>query len=507
MKKIVSILWIGMICAACAAGSQQAQTPVEQAESLQDVTRERSEALGRLQTRMRNELQQKRQAPLVDIQPVMPVYDPLEDRMVSFSMVDETIQSVLYALARAVGMNIILDPAVKNEERRLTLHFEKVSAARVLREILGSYDLYYQTDGGVIRILPYQEKLFALNFLNTETNSEFAVGGDVLGVGDSQGVGGLSGNVKLAGRSGAKSNVYDVLEENLKTMVSPGGKYTLNRISGTLFVKDTPATIRSVAHMVQHLQEMLDRQILIEARIIEVALSDEHRYGIDWSVLKDSAASLAQSTLVGWNNSSGLVFSHEDDDYTVSSIVEALDTYGDTHIIANPSIRSKHAKPAVISVGTSYTYKKSVRRTRTSTTSTDDVTTEVEVSTVFDGLILGVIPFIEEDGRISLVINPIQSEVDQESLVPEDVSSSGTDSSTGDSISLPEVRIKEISTTISLRDNEVAILGGLIDRRKVVENQGVPGLSKVPLLKYLFQHKVSTEETRELVIILSVNVV
>lgn len=507
MKKIVSILWFGMMCMACAASTQQVKKPAEQAETLQDFARQGSEELGRLQARMRRELQKKSEPRLEDIQPVMPVYDPLEDRMVSFSMVDETIQTVLYALAKAVGMNVILDPAVINEDRRLTLHFEKVSAARVMREILGSYDLYYQAEGGIIRILPYQEKIFSLNFLNTETNSEFAVGGDVLGVGDSQGAGSLSGNVKLTGRSGAKSNVYDVLEENLKAMVSGSGKYTLNRISGTLYVKDSPATIRSVAHMVQHLQEMLDRQILIEARIIEVALSDAHRYGIDWSVLKDTASSLAQSTLVGWSNGTGLVFSHEDDEYTISSLVEALDTYGDAHIIANPSIRSKHAKPAVISVGTSYTYKKSVRRTRTSTTSTDDVTTEVDVSTVFDGLILGVIPFIEEDGRISLVINPIQSEVDKESLEPEAVSGNSADMTTGDSISLPKVRIKEISTTISLQDSEVAILGGLIDRRKVVENQGVPGLSKVPLLKYLFQHNVRTEETRELVIILSVNVV
>jgi MSHA type pilus biogenesis protein MshL len=508
MKKLWITLWVGWSCVACAASSPPKQTPVEQVETLQKFTREGSETLGRVQSQMRDELQHKaRTAALPDIEPVRPVYDPLEDRMVSFSMVDETIQSVLYALAKVVGMNIILDPAVTKEDRRLTMHFEKVSAARVMREILGSYDLYYQAEGGVIRVLPYQEKIFTLNFLNTETNSEFSVGGDVLGVGASEAMGGLSGNVKLTGRSAAKSNVYDVLEENLKTMASVSGKYTLNRISGTLYVKDTPAVTRAVGRLVNHLQEMLDRQILIEARIIEVALTNEHRYGIDWAVLRDSAANLAQSTMVGWSAGAGLIFKHEDDEYTIGSMVDALDTFGNAHVIANPSIRSKHAKPAVISVGTSYTYKKSVRRTRTSTSATDDISSEVEVSTVFDGLILGVIPFIEEDGRISLVINPIQSEVDQESLKPEVVQGTGTDIDTGNSISLPEVRIKEISTTISLRNSEVAILGGLIDRRKVVQDQGVPFLSKVPLLKYLFQHQVHSEQARELVIVLSVSMV
>jgi MSHA type pilus biogenesis protein MshL len=504
MKRVLSILLIGIYCAACAAGSQGVRTPEEQTTALQKYIKKSSDELAQRQKQMRRELQQKPE-PVMDIAPVMPVYDPLEDRMVSFSMADEPIQTVLYALARAVGMNIILDPAIRNEERRLTMHFEKVSAAKVLREILGSYDLYYQTEGGVIRIVPFKEQLFSLNFLNTETNSEFTVGGDVLGVGAAEAIGGLSGNVKLSGRSAGKSNSYDVLEENVKGMISAGGKYTLNRLSGTLYVKDSPAVVRAVARLVSHLKEMLDRQILIEARIIEVALSEEHRYGINWSVLREEAAGLIQSTLVGWSAGQGLVLSHEENETSVDAIVEALDIFGDTHVLSNPSIRSKHAKPAVISVGTSYTYKKSVRTTRTSTGSSDDLSTEVEVSSVFDGLILGVIPFIEEDGRISLMINPIQSEVDQESLVPEQISSGGGGLS--DSISLPQVRIKEISTTISLRNNETVILGGLIDRRKVVEDQGVPGLSKIPVLNFFFKNQVHTEKARELVIILSVTIV
>ena len=127
----------------------------------------------------------------------------------------------------------------------------------------------------------------------------------------------------------------------------------------------------------------------------------------------------------------------------------------------------------------------------------------MQVSTVFDGLILGVIPFIEEDGHITLLINPIKSDVDRASLEPETVG--GTDS--GLSISLPRVLIKEISTTISLDHNEVAILGGLIDKHKIVDDNGVPGLSKIPVLGYLFKDQLESEETRELVIILRASLV
>jgi type II secretory pathway component GspD/PulD (secretin) len=151
-------------------------------------------------------------------------------------------------------------------------------------------------------------------------------------------------------------------------------------------------------------------------------------------------------------------------------------------------------------VGTSYTYKKSVETTRTTTSATEDISTEVEVSTVFDGLILGVVPFIDETGRITLLINPIKSDVDQTSLDDQLVGE-------GLSISLPRVSIKEISSTIALHNGDVAVLGGLIDKRQVTDHQGVPFLSAIPGLGYLFKHEDQRDETRELVILLRVRIV
>ncbi|RZB35397.1 MAG: hypothetical protein SRB2_03195 [Desulfobacteraceae bacterium Eth-SRB2] len=70
----------------------------------------------------------------------------------------------------------------------------------------------------------------------------------------------------------------------VKQVISKGGKYSLNRLSGSLYVKDTPAEIRSISTLINHFKEMLSRQILIEARIVEVTLSDEYKYGIDWDL-------------------------------------------------------------------------------------------------------------------------------------------------------------------------------------------------------------------------------
>ena len=456
MKRLLIILSVVCFLSGCAATPEAPQKPADAGAALQEKLRQSMAELAARQKKNRRELQRKNAAPML-VEPIMPVYDPLEDHAVSFSMVDEPIQSVLFALAKAVGMNIVLDPVIKKDERRLTLNFENVSAAKVLREILGTYDLFYEARDNVIRVGPFQEKIFQLNFLNTEVNSDFTVGGDVLGGSGNDSVSGLTGNFRLNGRSSGKSNNYDVLEENIKALLSSNGKYTLNRMAGSLYVKDSPGVLRSIGRLINHAKEMADRQILIEARIVEVVLSDAHRYGIDWAALREEAADYVQITQAGWNVGQGLIFSYQDGEYDASAIINFLNTFGETHVISNPSIRSKHSKPAIISVGTSYSYKKSIETTRSSSGNSENISTEVEVSTVFDGLILGVIPFIEADGRISLMINPIKSDVDQESLELQSVG--GADS--GLSISLPRVRIKEISTTISLGNSEVAILGVL----------------------------------------------
>ena len=432
----------------------------------------------------------------IEVEPVMPAYDPLEDRMVSFSMVDEDFKLVLYSLSRSVGMNLIIDPEVKTEEKKVTINFENVSAAMVLREILDSFNLYYETDGNILRVRPFQEKLFRLNFLDTSIDTDFLVGGDVLG--ETEGIEGLTGSFKLSGKGSEKEqgNAYDVIEAAVQKVLSSEGKYVLNRMAGTLYVKDRPESVRSISRLVNNAREILSRQILIIARIIEVVLRDEFDYGIDWDILWQEAriTDSAEASLA-WNVEEGLQIEGVAGHLDISAAIKALETFGDINIVSNPSLRVKHAKPAIISVGTSISYIKS-----TSTTILDgisrDLVSAVETAKVFDGLILGVVPFIQDSGKISLLINPIRSDVDKESLVLVDV---GTQQ-----VTLPVVNIKEVNSTITLNSGDAIILGGLIDNRDVLIDRGVPGLSAIPGLGYLFKDQFIRNENRELVIILSV---
>ena len=436
-----------------------------------------------------------------EVEPLMPAYDPLEDHTVSFSAVDEDLQTVLYSMARAVGMNLIIDPRINDETKNVTMNFEKVSAAIVLKEILNNFDLYYETTGNIIRVRPYEERTFRLNFLDTNLDTSFDIGGDVLGAGDTETATGLSGNFRLSGKGAKKPNSYDVVDDMLKQVISPkGGTYSLNRLSGSLYIKDTPAVIKSISTLINEFKERMSKQILIEARIIEVELSDGYQYGIDWNILRNDLSKKSMLNSAAWSRS-GLILSGVTGAFTSNATINSLNTFGKAKVVSNPTIRTKHGQPAIISVGTSITYKEKVKTTRYtdgSTSNSDRDTTEVEVSTVFDGLIMGVIPFIEHDGKITLLINPIKSDVDKDSLKTESVGNQD--------ISLPKVNIKEISTTIGLNDGDIIILGGLIDKEKTKTNRGVPGLSAIPILGYLFKYETMSYETRELVIILRVSI-
>jgi len=501
--KILYALAALQIIAACAYGPASITEPAKPApQELAGQIKTESELLAGIQDEFHNSLEKVASREL-KIEPVRPVYDPLEDHTVSFAMVEEDFFMILYSLAQSVGLNLIIDPAISRENRSVTLNFEKVSAATVLKEILNAFDLYYQIEDNVIRVKPFEERIFKLNFLDMDITADFDVGGDVFGAGDIETSSGLSGSFRLKGEGAKKGNSYDIIEDMLKQITRGGqGRFSLNRLSGSLYVKDTPAVIASISKLISHLKEMLSRQILIEARIIEVILADEYQYGIDWELVRKEASTVTKLNNASWSLTSGLVLSGNHRAFTVSGMIDALNIFGDSKVVSNPSIRAQHGKPAMISVGTSFTYKKSVEITSTSTSAEDTDTTEVEVSTVFDGLILGVIPFIEPDGKITLFINPIKSDVEQSSLEVRSVAANADQS-----VSLPIVHIKEISTTIGLRSGDTVVLGGLIDKRRIVENKGLPVLSAIPLAGYLFKNEQKIDQTRELVIILKVDVI
>lgn len=450
----------------------------------------------------------------IDLSPVVPDFNPLDKIIIrSLTVDDGDVSMVLKALAVETNTNLLLHPEISKSQDKITVNFSNIRAGLVFKEIMNATDLHGIVQGNLMRIRPYQEKIFSLDFIETNTEATFDMGGDVLGGNVStngQESNGLTGQFNIKGKGAVDGNPYDALVKVIDKMKSVNGRYALNRISGSLYIKDKPSVIKNISYMMENLKKMMSRQILIEARILEIQLDDGYQYGIDWALLKNnvvtslggdiSVANNGDLSLDGGFDSSeisnpagfSLVFS--DGDWL--GAVNMLNNFGQIKVVSNPHIRARHAQPSMISVGRSNTY---ISKTETTNDSdTDTQTATIETDQVFDGLLLGVIPFIS-DKYISLSIHPIKSDVDDDSLALVSVQNS--------SVSLPKVDLKEMSTTIKLKDGDTIILGGLIDRRKETTTNGVPGLSSLPILSWLFKSEKYQEVVREFVIVMKVTIV
>ncbi len=473
-------------------------------------------------------------APPMSPMPVLPKYDRLTDIMVSLEMDKVDARQALRALAKQTNLNLLLDPTVLEEAPLITVSFQRVSAATVLREVLQLADLYGEIEENVLRVLPFQEVVIPLNFLETKVVSTFNSGGDVLGA-NSESKGSLSGEFSMKGTSDS-NNPYDPIEKALHALISEkNGFFQLNRQTGTLFMRAKPSAIKSVTDLVHRYKEILSRQILIEARILEVTLSDQYQAGINWALLRSNVAmtsgitqalgslaipqgavftdgvraaipslTLAVPTTAATTSAQGLSgakaagFGLALGGDKGMMFVDLLKQFGDVRTLSNPTIRARHAQPAMISVGQSVTYVKT--RTRDADTVVNNAVVPGRVTdtpaTLFDGVMLGVVPFISSEGKITLSVHPIQS-----SLV------AGTEEVKGtDTISRPKVNLKEISTILELRDQDTVLLGGLIDKTGSKYRTGTPILSEIPILGRIFTHDQEMTAARELVIMMRVSI-
>jgi type II secretory pathway component GspD/PulD (secretin) len=178
-----------------------------------------------------------------------------------------------------------------------------------------------------------------------------------------------------------------------------------------------------------------------------------------------------------------------------------LKTFGAVHVLSNPSLRVKNTQPAVVSVGRNERYiSQTTSNVSNSGGGQSTVSANVITGNLFDGVMLGVIPFISDDGTINLTVNPVQTTVKPGSTQLINV---GTEDSP-QRISLPKVDFKGITTSLSMRSGDLVILGGLIDETGNRSKAGLPGVAEVPLLGEALGRVDRNGRSRELVVVLRV---
>lgn len=542
--------------AGCAAGpSKMDAQKVQEVDTksqplIKDRIIEESRKMLEMQNTLREQLEQQAALPL---QPVVPVYNPLDAVNITIQADAVDVRNVFKAIADQAGLNLVLPATLSRRPRTLSLSLVDVPASQAFEQVLKALDMNGDVKDGMLLVDEYEERVFDLDFLLTMSTVSYGAGGDVFGSsssGDSSdsssGDSGLFSNFSVSGRNTNDVNPYLQIEQMLATIIDREpesseedeagdsaangnrSRYMLNHSTGTLFVRARPSEVAAVSRLVEHYKSVLGRQVLIEAQILDVELSDEFSYGVDWSLLRGkvaasystsqmslgdisstlgSAASsgrsvIIPSTTLGTDGTSSLALAASGSDYNIG--LDMLQTFGVVHILSNPSIRVRNTQPAVVSVGSNIRYiSETSSDTENATAGVLSTSSSVETANVFDGVVMGVIPFISEDGSIHLTINPMQTSVDDSSLDLIDVGSETNPMM----ITLPEVEFKGMTTSLTLNSGDIVILGGLISESGSNSSDGLPGISDIPVLSKILGGTYRSSGSRELVLILRVQTI
>lgn len=500
-----------------------------------------SAMLSEQQDRLRREIERLQPA-AAPAEAIAPVYDPLENRVVTINMNDAGVNALLWALAEQLGMNLIVDPSVQARDQRASLYLKNVTAREVYNHILTAFDLHGETRGGTLVVTPMQERVFQLDTLNSTTSLEMSTGGDVFGAGASAAGGGesLRGTLIMDGSVGKENDPYKQLSATIEGILKedPGmrqgpdqapqeaARFTLDPQTGTLFVRARPSQVRAIAEVIERNQRILGRQVLVEAQLIDVQLSDQFQFGVDWNLLRGRVAGIFGDAPIQLDPVAGSLPGPRDDTLgrlltiprqtigsplgrgagigytgdTFSAALNVLRGFGNVKVLSNPSIRVRNATPAYLSVGRNIRYvSKSTTTFSNPGGGATNTSADVQTESLFAGVVIGVAPLIHDDGKVEMLVHPMQTDVAPGSLDLVDVGN-------GNSVTLPVISFKGMTTTLNLRDGDTVLMGGLIDQQAQNSDSGVPGLSDVPGLGKLFGAETRSHDSRELVMVLRVTV-
>ena len=430
--------------------------------------------------------------------------------------------------------NMVLHPKVRG---RITLDLKNVNVAdvmEVVRDVYG-YDFEKTKTGYSVFPNTMRTRIFTMNYLNVNRS-----GGSKMSVSSGQVTESVSGTGATASTSqsvsgsnistDSKSDFWTELKQSLTALVGnkEGRNVVVSPQSGMVVVRAMPHELRAVEKYINKTQNFVQRQVIIEAKILEVELSEHFQTGINWAAL---ATSGNNRTLIGQTGGgsifdgsgvtsiagntgelnptaltqlSGTATSAFGGMFTAAlnlgsdftAFIELLKTQGDVQVLSSPQVSTINNQKAVIKVGKDEFFITDVESNTSTTTATASTSSNVELTPFFSGVALDVIPQISETGEIILHVHPTVS------TVSEKTKNISVASGTALSVPLAISSIRESDSIIRARSGQVVIIGGLM-QNKIEQNESkVPLLGDIPLLGSLFTHTQDITTKSELVILL-----
>ncbi|MES1980989.1 MAG: secretin N-terminal domain-containing protein [Pseudomonadota bacterium] len=443
---------------------------------------------------------------------------------------------VFMAIASGTRYNMLVPPAVTGS---ISLNLKDVTVFDALEAIRELYGYEYKVDANRIYIQPIalQTRLFHVNYLTairagssslTVQSSTGAAANNSGGTppntpgGNTTGNSGGAGSSNVTTRTNPNSNFWNELDASLKAIVGTqdGRSVVINSMSGVIVVRAMPDELKSVVAYLKASQISIERQVILEAKIVEVQLNDGFQSGVNWGAFgstPNSRTGLGQvspggyiSTL-GGKMSNGTVSADASGALSVAggtgtlfglafqasnfaAMLDFLETQGNVHVLSSPRIATLNNQKAILKVGTDEYFITGFSSTPPTTVggvTTQGVTT-TNYTPMFSGIALDVTPNINEYNEIILHIHPSVSQITPKAV---SIASGGT-------VPMPLTAISETDSVVRARDGQIVVIGGLMRQATFDDQSGLPGLPKVA-----FGQTNKRTEKRELILLLKPTVV
>jgi MSHA biogenesis protein MshL len=269
----------------------------------------------------------------------------------------------------------------------------------------------------------------------------------------------------------------------------------LNPQAGIVIVRAYPDQLDRVAKYLRDVENIMHREVMINAKILEVQLNSDFRSGIDWTVLgvhQDTTGNISTG-LPKISDAAGLTFNAYQG--SLSAAVTLLSTQGRVNTLSSPRIATVNNQKALIKVGGDDFFITGITSNTTTSTATT-TSANVTLTPFFSGIALDVTPEISNQGDITLHIHPLISSVTSK------ITTYNLGTSTSDNVPLASSLIRESDNVVRVKNNEIILIGGMMEDQTTVNAGGTPFVSKIPVLGNLFKRQDRTGGKKEIVILL-----
>jgi len=489
----------------------------------------------------------------------MPKVDgrPIEARF-DLAVNNAPANQVFLAIVSGTRYSMVVHPAVKDQ---ISVNLRDVTVFEALDTIREVYGYEYKVLGNRILIEPIgmQTRVYQVNYLMSQRKgkTEMRVTSGAISDASNPASGTVPQPTVVSGTgvtttgmessrisTSSNNDFWSEISNALKAIIGTeaGRNVVMSPQSGVIVVRALPAELRNVSEFLKTMQVVVERQVMLEAKIIEVQLSDTHKTGVNWAAFGQGPNSRVAGGVIGPGstlspNGPISAFTARNADGTVAAnsliastpgapgtiatlagtpgtlfglafqtsnfaaLISFLETQGDLQVLSSPRIATLNNQKAVLKVGTDEFFVTNITTNTTTTGTTSTQSPTITVAPFFSGVALDVTPQIDEHNQIILHIHPSVSNV-IEKTKDIDLGTSGNFR-----LPLASSTVSESDTIVRVSNSNIVAIGGLMKETSSRESNGVPGLGTLPIVGTLFSSKSRSIIKSELVILLKPTVV